>query len=371
MSEDAGEKTEAPTARRRNEAREQGNIARSADLTAATLLLGMIFMLHFFGENLVAAMKKIITEGLSTNSLSNFSAIGLFQVLTHTAYVAFIALAPLLAGILFIAVVINILQVGLFFSTKRLQPNLAALNPFRGWSKLFSGGQGGMHLVMTVAKMTLVGLAAYSAVQGQLAQIVSVQQLDFKQIFALGASLIYSITLHIGVILLLLAAGDYFWQRYRIEKSLKMSKQEVKEEMRNMEGDPHIKQRRRQIQFQKAVNRLKTAVPKADVIVTNPTEFAVALQYDSATMHAPKVVAKGRGYMAMRIREIAIEHGVPILERKPLARALYKMVEVGQFIPDEFYSTVAEILAYVYELTGKIKRPKRAERVPVTQVIDL
>jgi len=135
-----------------------------------------------------------------------------------------------------------------------------------------------------------------------------------------------------------------------------MTKQEVKEEMRRMEGDPKIKQRRRQIAIQIHQRRLKKEVPTADVIVTNPTEFAIALKYDSKTMHAPRVVAKGQGYIAQRIREIAIEHGIPILERKPLARALYKMVEVGQEIPEQFYSAVAEILAYVYELSGKMKR---------------
>ena len=371
MSENAGDKTEAPTARRRQEARDQGNIARSTDLTAASLLLGMIFMLHFFGDTLISAMKKLIVDQLSAASLSSFSVVELFQVLTHTVYIAVIAMAPLLGGILFIAIIVNVLQVGFFLSPQRLQPNIAALNPFRGLSKIFSRGQGGMQLAMTLAKMALVGLAAYSAVQGKLAQIISVQQIGFKEIFSLGASLIYSITVHIGTILLILSVADYFWQRYRIEQSLKMSKQDGKDELRRMDGDPHIKQRRRQIQLQKAVNKLKTAVPKADVIVTNPTEFAIALQYDAATMHALRVVAKGRGYMAMRIREIAIENGVPILERKPLARALYKMVEVGQFIPEEFYSTVAEILAYVYELTGKIKRPKRQEKVPVAQLIDL
>jgi flagellar biosynthetic protein FlhB len=160
------------------------------------------------------------------------------------------------------------------------------------------------------------------------------------------------------LLLFVLAILDYIYQRYRIEKSLKMSKQEVKDEMRRMEGDPKIKQRRRQIALQRVMQRIKKDVPTADVVVTNPTHFAVALQYDSKTMHAPKVVAKGQDLIAMRIREIAVASGVPILERKPLARALYKMCNVGQEIPEEFYSTVAEILAYVYELSGKMKEKK-------------
>ena len=153
--------------------------------------------------------------------------------------------------------------------------------------------------------------------------------------------------------LLVLAILDYLYQRWQMEQDLKMTKQEVKDEMRSMEGDPKIKQRRRQIAMQIAYQQLKKAVPTADVVVTNPTEFAVALKYDPDAMHAPRVVAKGQGQMAARIRHLAIEAGVPILERKPLARALYKLVEVGQEIPEQFYATVAEILAYVYELSGK------------------
>ena len=156
--------------------------------------------------------------------------------------------------------------------------------------------------------------------------------------------------------LTVLAAADYGYQRWQFERGLRMTKQQVKDEMRNMEGDPKIKMRRRQIAHQMATKKLKKDVPTADVVVTNPTEFAVALKYDQSTMHAPRVVAKGQGLIAQRIREIAIEAGVPILERKPLARALYKLVEVGQEIPEQFYSAVAEILAYVYELTGKVRR---------------
>jgi len=206
--------------------------------------------------------------------------------------------------------------------------------------------------------MLMVGLVGYSAVHGRIEQIISVQQLSFLQIFGLGAGIVFSIIVRVAVLLLVLAIIDYCWQRYRLEKQLKMTKQEVKEEMRRMEGDPKIKQRRRQIAIQMITQRFKKDVPTADVVVTNPTEFAVALKYDQTTMHAPRVIAKGQGYLAMKIREIAIAHGVPILERKPLARALYKLVDIGHEIPEQFYSAVAEILAYVYELSGKLKQRK-------------
>jgi flagellar biosynthetic protein FlhB len=212
-----------------------------------------------------------------------------------------------------------------------------------------------MSVLMSVLKLVLVSISAYSAICDKMGLIVLSQQLTNMQIFALGAQVVYDIALRIGIVLFVLAIIDYAYQKYRIEQQLKMSKQEVKEEMRRMEGDPHIKQRRRQIAMQIATKKLQKDVPTADVVVTNPTHFAVALKYDSDKMHAPRVVAKGADLMAQRIREIAAANGVPILERKPLARALYKMCDVGDEIPEEWYSAVAEILAYVYELTGKMR----------------
>jgi flagellar biosynthesis protein FlhB len=217
-----------------------------------------------------------------------------------------------------------------------------------------------VQLLIGMVKLVMLSAVAYSAVHAHIEEIMGVQALTFTQIFGLGTTVVYTIALRVGIAMLVLAIIEYLYQRWRIEKELKMSKQEVKEEMRRMEGDPKIKQRRRQIAVQQLKKRLKKDVPTADVVVTNPTEFAIALKYDAGTMHAPRVVAKGQGLIAQHIREIAIAAGVPILERKPLARALYKLVEVGQEIPEEFYSAVAEILAYVYELSGKMRQPGTA-----------
>ena len=360
MAEDFGDKTEAPTPRRRQEAREQGQIARSPDLSAAVLILGIMMLLSWTGPRLVGSLRSLVETMLGRQSLSDFTTGGLHNSLAGAVQSVAIAMAPLMLGVLLIAILINLAQVGLNFNTQRLAPNLGALNPIKGFSKVFGGGQGFMQFAMSLGKMLLVGLTAYSAVHGRLAEIVSVQQLTFLQIFGLGAGIVWSIIIRIGVLLLILALIDYAWQRWRLEKQLRMTKQEVKEELRRMEGDPKIKQRRRQIAIRMLQKRLHKDVPTADVVVTNPTEFAIALKYDSTRMHAPRVVAKGQGFIAMKIREIAIAHGVPILERKPLARALYKLVDVGQEIPEQFYSAVAEILAYVYELSGKVNRRKTA-----------
>jgi flagellar biosynthetic protein FlhB len=353
-----GDKTEAPTPRRRQEAREQGNIARSPDIVAAVLLVSMMILLGWYGPGVIRSLKDLMIEMLGESSLD-----GGMAALHGDAGAALRAvarsLAPLFVGACVVAILTNLAQVGFFFDVGRLQPNLAALNPLRGLGRVFGGGNGNLvKLLMSAAKMLLVSFVAYTAVHGKIALIVSAQKLTALQAFHLGGSVVYSILIRVGLLLFVLAIVDYIYQRYRIEQSLKMSKQEVKDEMRRMDGDPKIKQRRRQIALQRVIQRIKKDVPTADVVVTNPTHFAIALQYDSKTMHAPRVIAKGQDLIALRIREIAVANGVPIIERKPLARALYKMCKVGQEIPEEFYSTVAEILAYVYELSGKMKGKK-------------
>jgi flagellar biosynthesis protein FlhB len=359
MAEEFGDKTEAPTPRRRQEAREQGNVARSADLCAAVLLIGMLILLNWYGGGVVKALRSVMNSTLGAGSVGDLSIAGTTQGALKSVVHVGMSLLPVFAGAMLIAITVNIAQVGLHLNTKRLQPNLAALNPFKGFGKLF-GGKGKVQIVLNLLKLILVTWVAWSAVGGRLGQIVTAQNLDLLQAFALGCEMVWAIGIRIGVVLLILALLDYGYQKWHTEQELKMTKQEVKEEMKRMEGDPKIKSRRRQIAIQMLTQKLKKDVPTADVVVTNPTHYAVALKYDQGQMGAPKVVAKGQDFLAQRIREIAIEAGVPILERPPLARALYQSVEVGQEIPEKFYATVAEILAYVYELTGKVKRRQTA-----------
>jgi flagellar biosynthetic protein FlhB len=356
MADDFGDKTEAPTARRRQEAREQGKIARSRDIATSALLVGSMVLLKNYGPNVIGMLYGQVSDSLGPAAMSEITTENALLASSRAVIAMGAALAPLLVGMILLVVVADVLQVGLVFNGKRLQPNLSALNPFKGAGRIFGKGQSPIQGGIALAKMTLVAFVAYSAIHGRLPEIVMAQQLEHEQIFALAAGLVYSIGVRIGVVLLVLAIIDYAYQRYRIEQELKMSKQEVKDEMRRMDGDPKIKQRRLQMARQMMKEQLKRDVPKADVIVTNPTHFAVALQYDSATMHAPRVVAKGQDFLALRIREIAVAHGIPILERPPLARALHKICKVGDEIPEQYYSAVAEILAYVYELSGKARK---------------
>jgi flagellar biosynthetic protein FlhB len=359
MAEDKGDKTEAPTPRRRQEAREQGNIARSQDLTAAVLLVAMLLLLKTTGPRMIAALQALVGQMLGAASLADFNATHALEELGTALEHMAIAMAPLLGGVMVVAILANVVQVGFNLNVERLQPNLAALNPFKGVGKIFGGGRP-VQMLLNITKLVLLALVAWSAVHDRIVQIVTVQQLFFTQIFKLGAEVVFSIAMRLGVALLILAIIEYAYQKWRIEQDLKMTKQEVKEEMRRMDGDPKIKQRRRQIALQLLKQKLQKDVPTADVVVTNPTEFAIAIKYDAATMHAPRVIAKGQGPIAQRIRELAVAHGIPILERKPLARALYKLVNVGQEVPEQFYSAIAEILAYVYELSGKLRNRQTA-----------
>jgi len=353
MADNDGDKTEPATPRRRMEARQQGQIARSHDLTSSVSLIGGLLLMKWFGPQLILALKEIVASLLSGPSMADLGTKLIGVQVLHCLGRISTAMAPMLAGAMFLVIVVNIAQVGLNFSPQRLAINFAALNPARGFNKIFGFRQSAPQLLINILKVSLVALVGWSAISGRLGQIIAVQQLGFLQIFAMSADIVFSIGMRVGILLLILAIFDYIYQRFRIERSLRMTKQEVKDEMRSMDGDPVMKNRRRQVAMQRAMQRLKKDVPKADVVVTNPTHFAVALKYDQSKMRAPKVVAKGADFMALRIRELASDAGVPIIERAPLARAIYRMVDVGEEIPEEFYAAVAEILAYVYELSGK------------------
>lgn len=355
MPGDAGDKTEAPTPRRRQEARERGQIARSTDLSAALLLLGGLVCLRLFAPRIMASLLGVMRVHLTVDDPASAARLEVVQVVSSVGLFVLSAVGPSLAGLVVIGVVVNLAQVGFVFTTHPLEPNLNKLNPINGFRRLFNT-RTLVQLAMNLLKLSLVCLVAYTAIGDRKDALLLALDVGPWQQLVLSSTLLYDVGIRLAATLLLLALLDYAWQRWRHEKDLKMTKEEVKEEMRRMEGDPVVRQRRRRMQFAAAIQRIRSAVPKADVVVTNPTEFAVALQYEAGEMRAPKVVAKGRNLLARKIREIAVANGVPIVERPPLAQALFKMVEVGQEIPEQFYKAVAEILAYVYELTGRAPR---------------
>lgn len=351
MATYADDRTEAPTPRRRQEARAKGQVARSHDLTSAVLLLAAFVGLYLFGPPLGRMLTAMIAAALSIEGPPADLGPVRYLVLETGAELSR-NLLPLLGAMFVIGVAVLFFQVGPLLTWQPITPSFAKINPLSGIMRLFSA-RSAMMAAINFLKLLFVAGVAYFTLAGSAAAVLGATGLDFQDIIVLTATLTFELGMKLAAALLILALLDLLWQRHRHERDLRMTKEEVKDELRSMEGDPHIRRRRRQLQLQLALQRLRKDVPKADVIVTNPTHFAVAIRYDAETMTAPKVVAKGADYVALRIRQIAAEYGIPMVERKPLARSLYETVEVGQYIPEKFYRAVAEILAYIYELTGR------------------
>jgi len=346
------DKTEAPTPRRLQEARERGQIPRSMDLTSALLMLGGLLSLNWLARALTGNLFGFMRGHLGEAEPGIVHTIDVASVVKSVGLVLMYAAGPLMVGLVILAVLANMLQVGFIYTTHPLMPAWHRLNPLQGIARFFSA-RTVVQLVMNLVKLTIVGWVAYRAIVDRIENVLLALEVGgWQQVVVMG-TVLFDVGVRIAAALLVLAILDYGWQRWRHGRDLRMTKDEVKEELRRMEGDPLIKQRRRRMQFAALMQQIKKAVPKADVVVTNPTELAVAIQYQAESMAAPRVVAKGQGFVAQKIREIAAMHGVPIVERKPLAQALFKLVEVGQEVPEKFYQAIAEILAYVYELSGK------------------
>lgn len=353
MAENYQDKTETPTPRRRQEARSRGQVGKSPDLAPALILMAAMLLLHFSGQSILAKLLKVTRTCLSDPSAPD--ATSMLPLLKAAFRDTAGMVLPLLVLVFAVALIGCFAQVGLLFTTQTLKPSLDKLNPVTGLQRMF-GARAFVQLLMGLAKMCLLGVVTWLTLRSRIDVLANASHMPHLTMVGMAAELVYTLGLRLAIVLLLLALIDFIYQRYKTERDLRMTKEEVKEEMRRMDGDPMVKKRRREVQMQLSLQRMKAAVPKADVVITNPTELAVAIQYDTERMDAPRVIAKGADEMARRIREIAIEHGIPIVERKPLARALYKSVEVGREIPVEFYRAVAEVLAYVYELSGRSTR---------------
>jgi flagellar biosynthetic protein FlhB len=253
---------------------------------------------------------------------------------------------------------VSVMQVGLMFVPDRLMPDFSRIDPLAGFGRILSW-QGVARLFFGMIKILIIGVVAYNSLVGERDTILALGHRALGEIAVYLLDVLGRTTLRIAIALVIVAVLDYAFQWWRQEQDLRMSQQEMKEEMKQLNGDPQVQARRRQVQRQRVLHRLQTAVPKADVVVTNPTELAVALQYDPETMAAPIVVAKGAGVLAQRIRRLALEHGVTIVERKPLAQALYKDVDLNRPIPTDLFAAVSEVLAYVYTLKGKKFEPRK------------
>ena len=352
MPEQNGEKSQEATPHRRQKAREQGQVAKSQDLGSAILLLAGMMVFLMCGGALIEFLGEYTKSQLGGSAWISadldFTIAQLNATLTGVARHLF----PLLAVTLLTAIVVNLAQVGFLFLPNKLAPDISRLSVIKGFGRIFSM-QNAMRLGFGIFKILVIAGVAFVSLYGQREAILGLSALPLIDVASFLLEILVWTTIKIGLALLVLAILDYSFQRWKHEQDLMMTPQEVREEMKNLEGDPHVAARRRAVQRQLALNRLSDSVPKADVVVTNPTELAIAIQYDPLTMAAPVVVAKGAGQMAKRIRLLALENGIPLVEKKPLAQALYREVEVNQPIPKDKYAAVAEVLAYVYQLKGK------------------
>ncbi|MFL6549513.1 MAG: flagellar biosynthesis protein FlhB [Povalibacter sp.] len=358
-NEDGQERTESATPKRLEEARQKGQIPRSRDLTAAAVLMTAGVALSSMGGQIGGALSSLMSRGLTLTRDQALDSTQMIPTLVSTAKDGLMATLPVLGLMMLAALLAPLALGGWSFSTEALMPQFSRLNPLTGVKRLFEM-RALVELLKALAKFGVVAVIAGLVLWKDASAMLALGREPTTQAILHAIQITGSAMIRISAGMLVIAGIDVPYQLWQYAKQLKMTREEVRREMKESEGSPEVKGRIRQLQQEMARSRMMQDVPKADVIVTNPTHFAVALKYDAGMMHAPRVVAKGQDFMAQRIREIAIANGIPILERPPLARSLYKMCEIGQEIPEQFYSAVAEILAYVYEVSGKVRQAQPA-----------
>ena len=348
----AQERTEPATPRKRRKEREEGRVAKSQDMGAAVVIITGLFALLVFGNFMFSYMRTFLVETIAFMGGATIREDGWFQVLAReTIPTAIIPWLPLGMAAAIGALIVTISQVGLELTPKPLIPKMDRFNPVSGMKKILSL-RSIVELFKGLLKASLFATVIYFAMQKDMPELVSAirfpLEIGLSQLF----SKLLNLSFRLAFLLLVIAVFDYAYQKWEFERSIKMSKQELKEEYKQMEGDPQIKSKIRQKQRELARSRMMSSVPKADVVITNPTHLAVALEYDREIMEAPVLVAKGSGFIAHKIRELAASHGVPVVENKPLARVIYDTMEIGDEIPEHLYKAIAEVLAFIYRLKG-------------------
>lgn len=355
MAEDpegGGEKTEDASGRKLSKAREEGQVAKSVEISSVFVLLGGILTLYatifFMYENAV----EVFRFNLRFDWPMEIGVLDVVSLLFYHSQKMFLMCLPIFLMGYVVALAANLAQVGFTISWKSLEPKLSKINPISGFKQKFSS-RALVELVKTLIKVGVVAVVCYLAIKALIARLFTLHDESLEQIIIFLLIESFWIFIKVCLIMIIVAVLDYLYQRWKFLDDQKMTKKEVKDEHKQTEGDPMVKSRIRQLQMEAARKRMMAEVPDADVVVTNPTRLAVALKYDSQTMDAPSVVAKGSGSVAANIRRLARENDVPLVEDKPLARNLYKLVDIGEEVPLDYYQAVAELLAYVYGLKNK------------------
>ncbi|QWU14162.1 flagellar biosynthetic protein FlhB [Paenibacillus sophorae] len=349
-----GEKTERATPRKRQDARRKGQVAKSAELSGALVLLSGVLSLMIFGGFMKERFTALYTDVFMNRLMMEVTKANVLQLMNEYGVQILILLGPMLGITFILALISSVAQVGFMVTGEGVTPKFSKINPIKGFRNIFSM-RSLVEMLKSIFKLLVIAYLVFNTLWGQKDNFSSLSHVSAEDVFRFTAKMTLNLGIKIGAALLIMAVLDYMYQRYEHEKSLRMSKQEIKDEFKKMEGDPLIKGKIRERQRRMAMQRMMQEVPGADVIITNPTHFAVALKYDGSKMEAPQIVAKGQDYVALRIRSIAKEHGVMTMENKPLARALFQRAEIGDSVPADLFQAVAEVLAYVYKLKGRAR----------------
>lgn len=348
------EQTEKPTPKRREEARKKGQVARSQELAGSVIFLAVVLVLHAFFtpmmDSLQGGMRAYFSRIGHANGDLNFHAVGGLFMQAASGVILVVGSVFVIAFV--IGVVANVAQFGFLFSLKSITPSFGKLNPINGFKNMFSK-RIFVQLAKQLLKLAVVAIILYVDISGNITFFAQVGQTSPAAMIEMTMNLIFGIAWKFGLLLVLIGLFDYAYERWQLEDNLKMSKQEVKDEWRQSEGNPEAKGALKKRQREMSRRRMMQSVPRATVVVTNPTHFAVALEWDEAAMEAPVLIAKGADLIAKRIRDLAREHNIPIMENPPLARTLYDKVELDQAIPPNLYAAVAQVIAFVYQLKRK------------------
>ncbi|MFI4871823.1 MAG: flagellar biosynthesis protein FlhB [Phycisphaerales bacterium JB061] len=359
MAEDLGEKTEDPTGKKLSDARSRGKIAKSKDLSGAIDLIAAALVLAMLGTYISGEFADLMTRTLGSAPVGQSNPFDYIAPALHqAARSVVVTVGPVMVLMFVVILIAHFAQVGPLFTTKPVTPDLNRLNPISGVKRIVSL-RGIMQTLMSIAKLSVVGTIVVLVIMRNEIKLVRLPLLTPGQATMVTIYVLIEILAWVLAILLVIGVIDYLYQKWQHKKDLRMTKQEVKDEVKSLEGDPELKRRRFRMAQEVAMQRVNTEVPDADVIVTNPTHFSVAIRYKNE-WGAPRVVAKGADQIAMRIRFVAMANGVPIVERPPLARALYWGTKEGDLISEEHYEAVAEILAYVYRLDGRAASMKQS-----------
>ncbi len=357
-SESGQEKSEPATARKREKAREEGQVSKSQEVTTTLLLISGVVAFYLYMDEYWYGLADATQYYLQSCASIPLTVESIQSVLLEVAARTLYIVMPYFLIFFLVGIAANLFQVGFIFSNKALIPKFSKLNPLEGMKRLVSA-RGIMELAKSVGKIFLIAPVMIYIIYTDIPDMLGISGLGVKEGLQHIGDEALELALYALLILFILAVIDYAYQRWQHEKDLRMTKEEIRQEMKDTQGDPQIKGRIRSIQREMARKRMMEEVPKADVVVTNPTEYAIAIRYAPDQSPAPQVIAKGKHLNAKRIKDIAIEHHIPIVENRPLAQSLYKLVDVGGFIPPDLYQAVAEVLAYVYRLQHRTQEYAR------------